>query len=191
MQWNNFPAASVQHTNLSSYAYSQLRILNYREILLLIHLHIWKFQASKDVRWKFEWLTSQPLFSKSGYLHRAFYLFPLKTQLVQYCGTSHQVLFQVQNITQSSLSWIRIELHRFSPDELLYIFFSKWWLLKIKAERHWADRLLIDIMKRCQVRVAQCLINCKQPDIKVIFIENNEGKQLIKSNEQNAIVIST
>jgi hypothetical protein len=38
--------------------------------------------------------------------------------------------------------------------------FSKWWLLKIKAERCSAGRFFIDIMKRSQVGVMQSLINC-------------------------------
>lgn len=59
------------------------------------------------------------------------------------------------------MNWIWIEFHRFPIDKLLDIFFSKSWLLKIKTERPGANRLLIDIMKRCQIWVAESLVNCK------------------------------
>lgn len=60
------------------------------------------------------------------------------------------------------ISWVWVELHRFPPDELLDVIFSTWWMLKIKAERPEADRLIIDIMQRCYIWVTKCLVNCKQ-----------------------------
>jgi hypothetical protein len=42
------------------------------------------------------------------------------------------------------------------------MFFSKGWLLKIKAERCWAGGFFIDVMKRSQVWVMKSLINCME-----------------------------
>ena len=145
--------------------------------MLLIHLHIWMLQASKDVRWMIEWLISHNYFSVNLDISNKLSLDDPIGSVLLYKSSGTFLSQCIQRIiTQPSVSWIRIVLHRFSPDELLNIFFSKWWLLKIKAERPWANRLLVDIMKRCQVWVAQCLINCKQPGIEVIFSWNNGGK---------------
>lgn len=60
------------------------------------------------------------------------------------------------------IGWIWIELHWLPPDELLDVIFRAWCVLKIKAERPGADRLIIDIMKRWQIWVTKCFVNCKQ-----------------------------
>jgi hypothetical protein len=39
-----------------------------------------------------------------------------------------------------SADWVRVELERLPPDELLDIFFGERWLLEVEAERRWADR---------------------------------------------------
>jgi hypothetical protein len=63
----------------------------------------------------------------------------------------------------SSMSRIRIKFYRFPPDQLLDILFREGWLLEIKYKRPRTNRLLIDIMQRCQIRMAECLINCEKP----------------------------
>ena len=80
------------------------------------------------------------------------------------------------------MNWIWIEPYGLSPDELLDVLFSKRGLLKIKIERHWADRLLVDIMKRRQVWVGKSLINYKVPERKttVNAINKDENYQEVK-----------
>lgn len=53
-----------------------------------------------------------------------------------------------------SVDWVRVELERLPPDELLDIFFGERWLLEVEAERRWADRFVVYLMKGCQVWVA-------------------------------------
>lgn len=69
------------------------------------------------------------------------------------------------------MSWVWVEFYGFPPYELLDIFFSKWWLLKIKNKRPWANGLLVDIVKRCQVWMAQSLVNCKWSTKRVDIIK--------------------
>lgn len=52
------------------------------------------------------------------------------------------------------VDWVRVELERLPPDELLDIFFGERWLLEVEAERRWADRFVVYLMKGCQVWVA-------------------------------------
>lgn len=52
------------------------------------------------------------------------------------------------------VDWVRIELERLPPDEFLDIFFGERWLLEVEAERRWADRFVVYLMKGCQVWVA-------------------------------------
>ena len=77
-----------------------------------------------------------------------------------------------QITTQSSIGGLRIELYSFSPDEFFDVLFSEWWLLEIEIERPRADGLLINVVKRRQVRVAKSLIDCKRPqrNIKLLVI---------------------
>ena len=75
---------------------------------------------------------------------------------------SRQNRHAVVKHTGTILSWIWIESQRFPPDELFDIFLGEWWSLKIKTKRGCTHRLIIDVVKRCQVRVMQSLINCKK-----------------------------
>jgi hypothetical protein len=52
------------------------------------------------------------------------------------------------------VDWVRVELERLPPDELLDIFFGERWLLEVEAERRWADGFVVYLMKGCQVWVA-------------------------------------
>jgi hypothetical protein len=58
------------------------------------------------------------------------------------------------------VNWAWVELEGLFPYDLFDIFFSERWLLEIEAERGGADWFIIYLMKGCQVRVAQSLINC-------------------------------
>ena len=52
------------------------------------------------------------------------------------------------------VDWIRVELERLPPYELLDIFFGERWLLEVKAERRWANGFVIYFVEGSQVRVA-------------------------------------
>lgn len=58
------------------------------------------------------------------------------------------------------MSGIWVEFYGFPPDEFFYIFLRKRWQLEVNNERTRAHGLLVDIMKRRQVWMAQSLINC-------------------------------
>lgn len=49
--------------------------------------------------------------------------------------------------------WIWVVLHWFSPDELLDVLFSAWWLLKIKTKWHGTNWFIIDVMKGWKIWV--------------------------------------
>lgn len=82
---------------------------------------------------------------------------------------------------------VRIKFYGFPPDEFLDILLCACWLLEIKTERSRAYRLLIDVMKRCQVRVAECLINCKHPEKfsspMQIFIQKDSYRHKLQHNK--------
>ena len=52
------------------------------------------------------------------------------------------------------VDWIRVELERLPPYELLDFFFGERWLLEVEAERCWANGFVIYFMEGSQVRVA-------------------------------------